>query len=167
MFSILLALAGASVAEQMAPARQGMLQCQMPDLVFKTCLSLSKVSQAGPSAYRFETRMLIDPNGPVVATIYTMVAVRGPEVCDTVEPSDLDTATVTMAGKPLPPASAAQHLATFRRLFETLQGEICTQIVPGEQGMEKVLSQINGKRVPAVDYDMKWVDPEDGWIIAP
>jgi len=167
MISLALALAAVPVAEQMAPARRGMLQCQMPDALFKTCASLSKVVEAGPSAYRIETRMLVNPNGPVVATIHATVTVQGPEICERMQLADLSGATLTSAGKPMPAASAARYVSVMRRSFAALEGrQVCTQIVVDEQGTTKVLARIAGKRVPALDYDMIWVDPEDGWTVA-
>src|SRR5688572_12022577 len=101
MISIAVALAAAPVAEQMAPAKRGMLQCQMPDTLFKTCASLSKVVEAGPSTYRIQTRMLLDPTGPVVATMNTTVTVQGTEICERMKLADLSAATLTSAGKPI------------------------------------------------------------------
>jgi hypothetical protein len=166
MISFALALAAASVAEQMAPARQGMLQCQLPDTLFKTCASLSKVVQSGPATYRIETKMLVDPNGPVVVTINSAVHVSGHEICDKNDPADLSAATWTSAGKPLASAGAARYLALIRRSLAAVQGkEVCTRIESEESGV-KVLGRIGGKRVPALDYDMMWVDPKDGWTVA-
>ena len=167
MISIIFALAAAPVAEQMAPAKRGMLQCQMPDALFKTCASLSKVVEAGRSTYRIETRMLLDPSGPVVATMNSTVTVQGTEICERMKLADLSAATLTSAGKPLPPASAARYLGVMRRGFAALEGkQVCTEIVADDQGTTKVLGRIAGKRMPALDYDMIWVDPKDGWTVA-
>lgn len=167
MISIALALAAATVAEQMAPARQGMLQCQMPDALFKTCASLSKVVEAGPSAYRIETRMLLDPAGPVIATMHSTVKVQGAEICERMNLADLSEATLTSAGKSLPAANAARYLGVMRRGFAALEGKlVCTEIISDDQGTTKVLARIAGKRMPALDYDMIWVDPADGWTVA-
>ena len=167
MISLALALAAAPVAEQMAPAKRGLLQCQMPDALFKTCASLSKVVEAGPSAYRIETRMLLDPSGPVVATMNSTVTVQGTEICERMKLSDLSTARLTSAGKPIPPASAARYLSVMRRGFAALEGQqVCTEIVTEDQGTTKVLGRIAGKRMPALDYDMIWVAPGDGWTVA-
>jgi hypothetical protein len=167
MISLAFALAAASVADQMAPARKGMLQCQMPDALFKTCASLSKVVEAGPSTYRIETRMLVDPTGPVVATIHSTVTVQGPEICERMELKDLADATFASAGKPIPAATAARYISVMRRAFAAVEGkQVCTQIAADDQGTTKVLARIGGKRVPALDYDMIWVDPADGWVVA-
>jgi hypothetical protein len=168
MISIALLIAFASVAEQMEPARHGKLQCQMPDVAFKTCISLSKVMQTGPSTYRFESRFLINQDGPVVATINATAVVRGEEVCDTIDPSDLSGAIVTTGGKPLPTAKAAGHMARLKRLLAPFYGmESCTRIVIDDQDAAKVESRIEGKRIPRFDYVMKWVDPAEGWTLDP
>src|SRR5688572_15156607 len=115
MISFVFALAAGSVAEQMAPARQGMLQCQMPDHLFRTCASLSKVVATGPQTYRIETSMLVDPNGPVVVTFKSQVTVHGEEICDKMNPADISAASVTSAGKLLPAARAARYIALVKR----------------------------------------------------
>jgi hypothetical protein len=151
----------------MAPAQQGKLQCQMPDMLFKTCASLTKVEASGPDAYRLETSLLINPQGPVVATIHTTVSVQGPEICDDNDPADVAAATVTVAGKPLAAAAAASHIAKLKRAFASFSRKrVCTQIVDGEGGTVKVQGRVAGKRVPALDYDMVWVGPNDGWTVA-
>ena len=54
-----------------------MLQCQMPDMLFKTCASLTKVIEKDAASYRLETRLLVNPQGPVVAAIHFNVSVQG------------------------------------------------------------------------------------------
>jgi hypothetical protein len=166
MISLLIAFSGASVAEQMAPAQRGELQCQMPDVLFKTCFSLSKVVRTGPTTYRFETRMLISKNDPVVMAIDQIATVQGQEVCARLTLSDLSKAKITLGGKELPAANSARYFSLLRRQYAAVQGKlICTEIVANEQGMEKVQGRIDGKRVSALDYAMIWVRPDDGWVV--
>ena len=168
MISVIVALAAASVAEQMAPARQGMLQCQMPDVLFKTCLSLSKVRQVGPGNYRFETEILLDPNGPVVMSERNTAAVQGNNVCEVVRLWEIDSWTVVIGGKAANAAQTAKFRVAMKRRFAPLTGQtICTAIVSNEQEMHKVIATIGGKRMPAFDYPMKWVAPDDGWKVGP
>ena len=168
MLSVLFALGGASVAEQMAPARQGMLQCQMPDVLFKTCMSLSKVSQVGPGNYRFEGEILLDPNSPVVISERNTTAVQGNSVCEVIRLSAIDSWTVAIGGKPANAAQTAKYRAVMKRRFAPLAGQtVCTAIVSDEQQTHRVIVTIGGKRVPAFDYPMKWVAPDDGWTVGP
>jgi len=167
MISFAIALAAASVAEQMAPAQKGMLQCQMPDMLFKTCASLTKVVASGPEAYRIETSLLVNPVGPVVATVASSLTVQGNEICDKNDPADIDAATVAIGGKPAPAVAAARHIATLRRNLATFSRKtVCTEVVTGEGGTMKVQGRVNGIRIPALDYDMVWVNPADGWTVA-
>ena len=168
MLSIALILSAASVTEQMAPAKQGMLQCQMPDVLFKTCFSLSKVYQAGPSNWIFDTQMVVDLQSPVIASIKDTASVRGSEVCNAASATEVSKFTFSLEGRPLPPAEAAKYRAKLRKYYAVLVGKmVCTQIVPNEQGMEMVQATIDGKRFPAGDYAKKWVSPKDGWTVAP
>jgi hypothetical protein len=167
MISFAIALAAAAVAEQMAPAQKGMLQCQMPDMLFKTCASLTKVVASGPEAYRLETSLLVNPTGPVVATVTSNVAVQGNAICDKNDPADIDAAAVMIGGKPAPAAEAARHIATLKRTLATFARKtVCTEVVAGEGGTLKVQGRVNGTRIPLLDYDMIWVNPADGWTVA-
>lgn len=161
-------MATASVAEQMAPAKQGMLQCQLPDELFKTCFSLSKVYQTGPSTWTFDTQTAVDLQSNVIATIKDTAFVRELEVCKAANTIDISKFTFTRGGRPLSPSEVAHYRAKLGRTYGAFAGKtICTKIVPSEQNMELVQGTINGKRVPAMDYAMKWVSPKDGWKVAP
>jgi len=168
MLSIALVLTAANVTEQMAPAKQGMLQCQMPDVLFKTCFSLSKVYQNGPSTWVFDTQMVVDLQSSVIASIKDTVFVRGTEVCKAASAIDVSKFTFSLEGRSLPSAEAAKYREKLRRFYAAFGGKmICTEVVPNEQGMDMVHTTVDGKRFPAGDYAMKWVSPKDGWTVAP
>jgi hypothetical protein len=168
MLSIALVLAAASVTKQMAPAKQGMVQCHMPDVLFKTCTALTKVWQVGPDSFRFESEIAIDPDGPIVVTERNTVRVQGTQACETVRLSAIDSWPVKIAGAPASPAQAARVRAALKRKFAPLSGKVtCYAIVPNDQQMETVQTSIGGKRTPALDYAMKWVSPKDSWTVAP
>ena len=165
MLSFAIALAATSVAEQMAPAAQGMLQCQMPDVLFKTCLSLSKVRPTGPGVYTFESEIAVAPD--VSAQLTSATFVRGSDVCDVIDMRDIATAKFTNEGHALPAAKAAAYRAGLSRKYAPLKGKtICTHIEHGDEGTETVVGTLNGKRVPFADYAMKWVGPDEGWKVA-
>lgn len=167
MISIAFALAAASVAEQMTPAKQGMLQCQLPDELFKTCLSLGKVYQTGPATWVYETEMAIND---VVVSMSTEVFVRGSQLCDVIDLNDLDHATYKTQGRPASPSQVAEVKSTFRRMMGFFKGKtVCTSIVAGAEGLGTDIMQatIGGKRIPEADYAVRWVSPNDGWKVAP
>ena len=168
MFSIVLALTAASVAQQMEPAQQGLAQCQMPNFDSKTCFSLSKVHQAGPSTYTFETEILVDAAGAVTALMHTNVFVRGSEVCETMNGREVANARFASEGHPLSAVEATEYRAKLRASFAAFSGHtICTRIASGAEDTETVVATIDGRRVPAADYEMKWVSLHDGWRVAP
>ncbi len=168
MFSVAITLLAASVTEQMAPAAQGMFQCQMPDVLFKTCFSLSKVHQAGPSTWVFESEMLVDMQSPVIASIKDAVSVRGSEVCKAANAADVSKFSFSLDGRPVSAAEAAKYRAKLKRYYGIFAGKmICTQVVHNDQDMELVQATIDGKRFKVGDYPMKWVNPDDGWKVAP
>ena len=168
MFSILLAFSAASVAQQMAPAKQGMQQCQMPNAAAKTCFSLSRVRQTSPSTYAFDSEILVDEAGTITATIHSTVFVRGGAICEVMKRSDLDQATIASEGNRQGRAQSAEYRARLEADYAPVFGHtICTQIVADEDGSLTVIGTLDGRRIPAGDYPMLWVKPEDGWKVAP
>lgn len=166
MLSVILSLAAAPVAQQMEPARQGKLQCQNPDALFKTCESLSRVVQVGPTSWRFDTEMLVDPEGPVIMTERSVTTVEGNTVCDVIRLPDIDHWGVRIGDR----SATASETARFRNLFKSrlakLAGmKVCTEILDAEEGIHKVVGTIGGVHFPAADYSMKWVDPGEGWTV--
>jgi hypothetical protein len=145
-----------------------MVQCQMPDTLFKTCLSLSKVRQVGQGSYLFETEILVDPDQAVVASFRNSATVSDNSVCDVMRLTEIEHWTFTVGGSHASPAQAVKYRASMKRDYARFSGQtICTRIMPSEGGMEMVLATIGGKRFPAADYSMKWVGPKDGWRVAP
>jgi hypothetical protein len=151
----------------MAPAKQGLLQCQQPDELSRTCLSLSKVYQTGPSTWIYEMNTAI--NG-IVLSMKTETFERGAELCDVIDLNDLTAATYTEYGRPASASQVAEVKAIFRDQMRPFSGKtVCTRIVPGHEasGTDVMQATVNAKRFPAGDYAVKWVSPRDGWRVAP
>jgi hypothetical protein len=167
MLSLPLVLA-ASISQQMAPASQGKLQCLSPIESMKTCDSLSKITQVAPGQYRYEAQILLDADGPVIATERGTLSVQGAKVCEKVRLSNLDTMTFRVAGAPASAAETSRYRTEFKRKFAIIAGQmICNTIAPEDDGVHEVETFIAGRRVHGLDYSMKWVGPGDGWKVAP
>lgn len=168
MFSIALLFAASSVAEQMAPAKQGLLQCQSPIPSTKTCDSMTKVTQIAPGSYRLDNRILIDADGPVVLIEHATASVVGTKLCETVRLSEIDRFGVEIGGRSATPAERARYRSDIKQKLSLIAGRtVCSSIVPDGDGMHLVEASISGQRIPAADYSMKWVGPNDGWKVAP
>ena len=167
MLSIALVIA-ASVAQQMAPASQGKLQCLSPIESSKTCDSLSKISQVAPGRYRYEAELLYDADGPVLVTERGVVTIQGAKICETIRLPQIDTYTFKVGGVPATTAQTARYRAHFKKTFAPLAGQsLCSTITPEEDGLHAIESYVGGRRVPGLDYSMKWVSPNDGWKVGP
>ena len=168
MFTVLLSLAAASVAHQLAPATRGLAQCQMPSPETKTCFSLSKIRKTGPASYVYDTELLVDAAGGVTATFHSPVSVRGSEVCQAINGRDIAGATFASQGQRLSAADAAAYRAQLRANFAGMMGHtICTRVVRGSGGTQTVIGWLDGARIPAGDYEMMWVSRASGWRVAP
>lgn len=168
MLSIAFAFLATSVAEQMAPAKKGLLQCQSPIGSTKTCDSISRVTQVSSGSYRFENEILIDADGPVILLERAIATVQGNKLCETVRLAEIDKFAIFINGKPATSAERARYRANIKEKFAPIAGRtICTSVVPDEDGLQTVEASISGQRLPILDYTMKWVGPNDGWKVAP
>lgn len=144
-----------------------MLQCQLPNTEARTCFSLSKITRSTPSTYRFTIELLLDAAGPVTATMESIDSVQGTYICETMSTAEAARAQFKSDGQPLSAIDAARYRATLRAMIAPVSGHrICTQVVPSEDGSLAVIGTLDGKRIPAGDYEMKWVKPSDGWRVA-
>ena len=161
-------LLAASISQQMAPASQGKLQCLSPIESMKTCDSLSRITQVAPGHYRYEAQILLDADRPVVATERGTLTVQGAKICEKVRLSNLDSMTFRVAGAPASAAETNRYRSDFKRKFAVIAGQtICNTIAPEEDGSHEVETFVAGRRIPGLDYSMKWVSPNDGWKVAP
>ena len=167
MLSIALVFA-ASAVEQLAPAKQGKIQCLAPIASTKTCDSLTKITEVAPGSYRYDAESLIDADGPVIAIERGMISVQGNRFCETVRLSDATRLNFKVDGVPASAAQAAQYRALYRQKIAPIAGQsFCSDIGPEEGGFHEVQAYLGARAVPGLNYAMKWVGPNDGWKVAP
>lgn len=158
----------ASVAEQLAPARQGKLQCLSPIASTKTCDSLSKITQVAPGRYAYEAEILLDADGPVIVVERGTITVQGSKSCETVRLAELSRLKFKVAGVPASATETARYRTQFKQKFAPLAGQvICSSIGPEEEGAHEVETYLDGRHVVGMDYSMMWVNPNEGWKVAP
>src|SRR5690606_11075275 len=160
----LAAPAPAQVADPLAPARAGRLQCHLPDAARRTC--------AGLAGYRFAADGTIVNWYEALADAETMMIVRDEQpavvrdgaVCSRL--SDFRHAVVTVGGEPAHPALDAVRRERLAARSAELGTESCGRCAP--QGDDwRVEAAIDGRRRPELDQTMIWVSPQDGYVVGP
>lgn len=166
----LLALAVAAPdAGPLEPARTGLVQCYSPDLKNRTCNAMG--------AYRFEADGVIwnDARNMVLAipqiVIYasSKVLVRGDAECALSTDIEADITAVEVDGVPL----AGDLYQTVRKQIADGrqaafgEGEFCSTYHPNPDGTLRAVVTLDGVERPEFESTVVWIDPADGWTLAP
>ena len=170
MITALLALAAAASIDPdpLAPARSGEAQCFMPDILFKTCVSLEYFSPTGPSTYTNRAISLVEIDQPILLEYSVPMWVKGNAACGTLRSAHLLAGKVSLGGQPLPSGKAAAILARVNQRAAAVRGkEACMVYEPTADGILKTKVTIGGVRRPDLDAPFKWVRPTDGYSVAP
>ena len=144
------------------PARQGQVQCFQPDIDARTCKIMAAYSFEDDGRIVSTTQALMDESGPAVLVVTAPVIVRGKAVCGGLE--HLPTARFVVAGQPATPGQDAGY-----RLMLSVaprKGEICASWVGDGDGYV-AHGALDGKPKKDLDQRMIWVEPGEGYRVAP
>jgi hypothetical protein len=166
----LLALAAAAPdAGPLEPARAGLLQCYGPNRANRTCNAIG--------AYRFEAdgviwndaRNMIMAVPEVVLYASSKVLVRDNAECAASTDLERDITAVEVDGVPL----GGEIFQTVRKqIADSRQasigdGEYCSTYHPSPDGTLRAVVTLDGVELPAFESTVLWIDPADGWALAP
>ncbi len=103
----------------------------------------------------------------IVMRTSTSVEVRSGAVCGQVRARDIEAATFTIAGRPVPQQMvqlvSPQILSVMR---SHLDQEICSTFVPNGSAFTTQLT-VDGVAHPAISDTFIWVRPNDGYAVGP
>lgn len=163
----MLLLAGLALAAQdpLAPARDGKLQCTMPDRVKKTCIAISRYVPLSETHYRNETRLLLSVDPLTVLEMTAPTDIEGGAACGVLRRDYLADARVWIAGKRLPAAAAEPIIAEMARLTTADIGKrICTTTRPvGDMMVQE--SAVDGVPNPDASLPFIWIGPDEGYML--
>lgn len=162
-----LALVGPAEIDPLAPAREGMAQCYTPNKAARTCRALATYEFHADGTITNSAEVLVNPAPLVVMHSAAPVFIRGEAECGDTDPESVDY-RFEIDGRPADSPTSAQLRAAIVAAFDQLpDGEFCTVYVPNGDGFLTGVVTINGERWPEGDDTVLWVDPADGWKVAP
>lgn len=165
---LILAAVAAVDPDPLTRGRSGDAQCYMPDVLFKTCVSLEYYSPTGPGTYSNRAISLIEIDQSTVVDYSVPLEIRGKAVCGTVRAAHLLAGKVSSGGQPVSRQKSAVILARInKRLAAVRDKEACVEFEPVDGGMFKTKATVAGVRRPELDSPFKWVKPSDGYKVAP
>ncbi|MEO8177174.1 MAG: hypothetical protein ABI626_11010 [Sphingomicrobium sp.] len=154
--------------DPLARGRLGEAQCYMPDVLFKTCVSLEYYSPTGPGTYSNRAISLVEINQPTVIDYTVPVEIRGKAVCFTLRSAHLLAGKISNDGRPLSREKSAAILARInKRTAAVRDKEGCAMFESADGGMFVARGTVGGVRRPDLDSPFKWVKPSDGYKVAP
>ncbi len=162
------ALAAATpVAEPLAPAVTGMVQCHEPNAEKKTCVAISTFTSRPDGGFTNVAETLLIPDPAIVMRTVVPVRIVSGAVCGRVEQATLDAATFTVNGAAMPDADAVQLRQMMAPSLAEIAGrELCTSYSQDGAAMVGQV-KVDGVDKPEMVRRFRWVAPGDGYKVAP
>ncbi len=164
---LLAALAGQSAPAPLAPAREGKLQCYVPDAAKKTCQAIAGYEPQPDGSYRNTAKVLIAPERSISMETVSTVQVKGAAICGVMARADLLAGRVLAGNTPLPKAQAdpiLERIATALAAAGTLDKETCTTYTPDGTQLKAEVT-VDGVARPDFTQPVIWVSPSDGFTL--
>ena len=151
-------------ADPLAPARDGQLQCHMPDKARKTCAALAGYTFAADGTILNQAEVMMNPSPLIVMRDESPVVVRDGAVCGPL--GGFEDAVFTIEGQPADPATADMIRGQVSAAFRQLGTEGCTRYAPqGEGWLAEAV--VDGRPRPDLNQTVIWVSPSDGYSVRP
>ena len=128
--------APATVADPLAPARKGLIECFQPNEKAHICRALSRYVENKDGSWQTTTTMLLLPNRPLTMETQYVARMEGNAVCSSLDKPTLDAAKLRVGGEPLPEDRVAMvHERLEMVLGATLGKKECASYLDTGNGL--------------------------------
>ncbi|KQW84040.1 hypothetical protein [Brevundimonas sp. Root1279] len=156
--------------DPLAPARDGMVQCYRPNAAAKTCNAIGSYRFGADGAITNDAVNLLNADPLIVMHATAKVYVRDGAECSMIVNDPTTITAVEFNGAPL----AGEQLAAAQKgIVDSMiaglggEGEFCTTYHPNPDGTLRAAVTIDGVAKPEAESVVLWVNPADGWRVAP
>jgi hypothetical protein len=157
---------GQTATDPLAPARQGKIQCVVPNTEKKTCVGTTSYVFAADGSYKTTTRLLLNPEPAIIMEVANSGAVKDGKACEVIKLSDFEAAPITVAGQPADDGTAGAIRGQLGAMLGQYDGKTnCATSKPVEGGMLLNEVAIDGTAHPELSQKFIWVDPKDGYTL--
>lgn len=169
MISLLLAaalqVAAPALADPLAPARIGDLQCYGADTVRRTCRAMGGYSFAADGKILNKAEVVLQDSPLVTMTTVSPVTMRDGAVCGPL--SGVDKAQIAVRGRRLPEAEAAPIRLQLQQSMAAMLGkQVCTTYRrSGDWWIAEVT--MDGVAQQAMNDTLLWVPASAGYTVQP
>lgn len=150
-------------ADPLAPARQGKLQCTLPDPVKKSCMAISRYVPDGERRYLNITRSLISGAPDVILEFRFPTVIEGGAACGIMARSELDEAILTVDGVPASEELRKQVVGSMLPQLEPDFGKRACTRIRDERALLFQYLEIDGEPRPQHRMRVSWVDATEGY----
>lgn len=153
-------------ADPLEPAWHGRWQCFSPNEGAHTCFALATYTSEGGRLFN-PAQILVSSNPSIVITITEEVYREGDAVCSRTFP-DYSNATFQIDGAPASPEAQATLRQEYTPPpYSGPPRHDCVTLHPEADGRFMIEVTADGVRDPSGDFVIRWVDPAEGWRVAP
>ncbi|WP_423602910.1 hypothetical protein [Sphingomonas sp. MS122] len=163
ILALLQATAAPDAADPLAPAREGKLQCTLPDPVKKSCMALSRYVPDGDRRYLNITRSLMGKKPEMILEFKSPTVIEGNAACGIMARSEMDEAIIYVDGIEAP---VEVRKPITDSLLAQVEGHLgkkaCQRIRRDGDGLVQEV-EIDGQPTPENTMRVSWVDPTEGY----
>lgn len=157
---------GASLPPPVAQASEGKMECYSPDVVRKTCHSISGYKPGPNGEIENSATVLVSATPLVTMEAVATVRIVDGQVCGQLAPEDLAKASFSVDGGPAADAQAAMLREKLAGALKDIFGkQLCTAYVTDGDGLIAKES-IDGAAQPR-EQKVIWISPSDGFEVRP
>ena len=150
-----------------APAKAGKLECFAPNSEKKTCLDMTRYTWEANGQILEEDEYAISTNPLITAKNKDYVEIANGEACQVVSAPKILGANYFRDGVRVLESEEAQFRQRDLRQMSSLVGKrLCMSLSPYE-GLFIAEYSIDGIPRPSATNRLKWISPDEGYVLAP
>ncbi len=153
--------------DPLAPAKAGKLWCYEPDSENKTCSSFSRFEWDPAGTIWEEDEIAISANPSVAMKVRAQSTLEGVAICQVIAEATFQKATFVVDGKPATADEDLAYRVQYGSRFAPFYGKkFCLEVSPYESIFITQVA-IDGTPYPSATSRLKWISPDEGYVLAP
>lgn len=158
LFYAISVLTGAPVADPIAPAWSGQVQCYSPDEGRRECSSIGAYRRTLDGKILNEAIVGISKSPNITMTTVAEVQIRQDLICGALDVRDVEGSAFAVEGVPATAEQAELLKQAMTTAMQPLFGrEVC--VSPSGE------AHVNGTRMPQMDQRVRWVPGDAGYTV--
>ena len=150
-----------------APAKAGKLECFAPNSEKKTCLDMSRYTWDANDQILEEDEFAVSANPLITARSKDFVIINRGEACQVVSKDKVLEATFFRGGVQVSDSEQTQFRGRQLQQLSSIVGKkVCMSLSPYGSVFIAEYS-IDGNPLPSATNRLKWISPDEGYVLAP